>query len=89
MRKFRAWNEHLPWIKAHYAIKSNPSTPLLKDLVAKQSGFDCASRAELEAVINLGANKSNVVYSNPIKDESDLQWAEKNGIKLTTADSID
>jgi len=40
-------------------------------------------------VINLGANKNSVVYSNPIKDESDLQWADKNGIKLTTADSID
>lgn len=40
-------------------------------------------------MLNLGANKNSVVYSNSIKDESDLQWAEKNGIKMTTADSID
>jgi diaminopimelate decarboxylase len=30
-----------------------------------------------------------VIYSNPIKDETDLIWAENNGIKYTTADSID
>jgi len=62
---------------------------LLRDLVAQQSGFDCASRTELEAAINVGAPKSSIVYSNPIKDESDLEWAEKVGIKTTTADSID
>jgi len=47
MRKFTAWHKQLPWIKAHYAIKANPSIPLLKDLANRQSGFDCASRSEL------------------------------------------
>lgn len=89
MRKFENWSQTLPWIKAHYAIKSNPALPLLNDLQAKQSGFDCASRAELETVLNLGADKRYVVYSNPIKDESDLSWAERNDIQMTTADSID
>jgi len=40
-------------------------------------------------VISVGASKENIVYSNPIKDESDLVWAENNGVKYTTADSID
>jgi diaminopimelate decarboxylase len=35
----------LPWIKPHYAIKSNPSIPLLQDLIEEGSNFDCASRA--------------------------------------------
>jgi Pyridoxal-dependent decarboxylase, pyridoxal binding domain len=47
MRKFDNWSQSLPWIKAHYAIKSNPALPLLNDLQAKKSGFDCASRTEL------------------------------------------
>lgn len=89
MRKFDNWAQELPWIKAHYAIKSNPALPLLNDLQAKQSGFDCASRTELENVLSIGADKRYVVYSNPIKDESDLVWAERNGIQMTTADSID
>ena len=39
--------------------------------------------------MNLGVKASNLVYSNPIKDENDLEWAEENKISLTTADSID
>ena len=74
-RKFDNWAKALPWIKAHYAIKSNPALPLLNDLHARQAGFDCASRVELETVLALGADKKYVVYSNPIKDESDLEWA--------------
>lgn len=40
-------------------------------------------------MIAVGASKADIVYSNPIKDESDLTWAEQNGIRYTTADSID
>ena len=58
----------LPWIKPHYAIKSNPSTPLLQDLIQEGSNFDCASRAELDSLLTLGVKASNLVYSNPIKD---------------------
>jgi diaminopimelate decarboxylase len=39
--------------------------------------------------MSVGANRESIVYSNPIKDESDLIWAEQNGVKYTTADSID
>ena len=89
MRKLSVWKKALPWIKPHYAIKSNPALPLLNDLHASGSGFDCASRTELETVMNVGADRSEIVYSNSIKDESDLIWAEANGVKYTTADSID
>jgi ornithine decarboxylase len=68
MRKFEDWNKTFPWIKAHYAIKSNPALPLLRDLQARQSGFDCASRTELENVLNINADKNYIIYSNPIKD---------------------
>lgn len=88
-RKLQAWKTALPWIKPHYAIKSNPAIPLLNDFHSNGSAFDCASRSELESVMAVGASKDDIVYSNPIKDESDLSWAEHNGIKYTTADSID
>lgn len=31
----------------------------------------------------------NIVYSNSIKNEKDLIWAAQNGVRTTTADSID
>ena len=45
--KFDNWNKMFPWIKAHYAIKANPTRPILEDLHKKGAGFDCASRAEI------------------------------------------
>jgi ornithine decarboxylase len=74
-RKLKNWTTHLPWIAPHYAIKSNPALPLLNDLHSKGAGFDCASRTELESVLSVGAHRDNVIYSNPVKDESDLVWA--------------
>lgn len=57
MRKFDDWGKSLPWIKPHYAIKSNPALPLLNDLHSHNAGFDCASRAELETVMDVGARR--------------------------------
>jgi diaminopimelate decarboxylase len=88
-RKYKAWTQALPWIKPHYAIKANPAQPLLQDLIEQGSNFDCASKTELEILLKLGVKPSDLVYSNPIKDEDDLEWAAKNQIELTTADSID
>jgi diaminopimelate decarboxylase len=39
--------------------------------------------------LNLGVNASKLVYSNPVKEEFDLEWAEKNNVQLTTADTIE
>lgn len=36
----------------------------------------------------MGAKHDSIVYSNSIKDERDLIWAHKHGVRLTTADSI-
>lgn len=32
-RKIRTWKEKLPWITPHYAMKSNPTEIILKDLI--------------------------------------------------------
>lgn len=51
--------------------------------------MDCASKTEIEQALSVGLSPSDIVYSNPIKDENDLLWAAKNNIGLTTADTID
>lgn len=37
----------------------------------------------------MGVDVQKIVYSNPIKDEKDLIWANDHHIGLTTADNID
>lgn len=85
----RNWMKTFPWIKPHYAIKSNPSIPILKDFIEEGSNFDCASKGEIQTLLQLGVSPSDIVYSNPIKDENDLEWAGKQQIELTTADTIE
>lgn len=43
-RKYNKWVQTFPWIKPHYAIKSNPSLPILMDLIEEGCNFDCASK---------------------------------------------
>jgi len=88
-RKLSAWKNTLPWIKPHYAIKSNPTMELIKDLANQGAGMDCASKEEIKSSLKAGVSLDNIVYSNPIKNEKDLSWASETGVKLTTADSID
>lgn len=51
--------------------------------------MDCASKEEIKSSLQAGVTLDDIVYSNPIKNEKDLQWAGETGVKLTTADSID
>lgn len=51
--------------------------------------MDCASKTEIEQALSVGMSPSEIVYSNPVKDENDLKWAAQNNIKLTTADTIE
>ena len=88
-RKLESWYKSLYWITPHYAIKANPSSELVQQLTARGSGLDCASRSEIEVALMHGVPIGKIVYSNPVKDEGDLVWAHENGIRLTTADSVD
>lgn len=51
-------------------------------------GFDCASKTEIKIALELGTRPQDIVFSNPIKLESDLAWANKKGVTLTTADTL-
>lgn len=89
VRKLKNWQKVLPWIQPHYAIKSNPYDDIVTDFVTNGAGTDCASRQELRQSLSLGVSLDSIVYSNSIKNEADLKWAGEQGVKLTTADSID
>lgn len=37
----------------------------------------------------MGINARNMIYSNPVKEEKDIVYAQKNNVLYTTADSFD
>ncbi|KAL6601360.1 hypothetical protein ACP70R_044580 [Stipagrostis hirtigluma subsp. patula] len=84
---FRAWRRALPDVRPCYAVKCNPDPALLGALAALGAGFDCASRAEVEAVLALGVRPRDVVYANPCKPEAHLEYAAEVGVGLATYDA--
>ncbi|CAN0847852.1 Ornithine decarboxylase [Linum grandiflorum] len=72
-----------------YAVKCNPEKALLGTLAHLGASFDCASRAEIESVLSVGVSPDKIVFANPCKPESHIQYAAAVGVNLTTFDSVD
>ncbi|KAF9621740.1 hypothetical protein IFM89_027594 [Coptis chinensis] len=81
------WTRTMPIVRPFYAVKCNPEPAFLGALAALGAGFDCASRAEIEAVLALGVSPDRIVYANPCKAEAHIRYAASVGVNLTTFDS--
>ncbi|XP_004500902.1 ornithine decarboxylase-like [Cicer arietinum] len=82
------WTTKLPTVKPYYAVKCNPNLSLIGTLASLGSNFDCASRAEIEAVLSLGVSPDRIIYANPCKSESHIKYAANVGVNITTYDSV-
>lgn len=71
------------------AVKCNPDPEVLRLLAALGTGFDCASKTEIEQVLNLGVDPSRIIYANPCKTKSYVRYARQEGVKQMTFDSTD
>ncbi|CAM0952783.1 unnamed protein product [Alopecurus aequalis] len=85
----KRWRGALPDVRPYYAVKCNPEPAMLGALAALGAGFDCASRAEMEAVLALGVDPGSIVYANPCKPEAHIEHAAEVGVNLTTYDSVE
>lgn len=86
---WQKWQGALPRVQPFYAVKCNPDPTLLSALGTLGAGFDCASRAEIEAILKLGLSPDRIVYANPCKAETQLKYAANVGVNLTTFDSVE
>ena len=85
---YSRWCRALDGVRPYYAVKCNPEPAMLGAMAALGSGFDCASRAEIEAVLALGVvEPGSIVYANPCKPEALIEYAARVGVNLTTYDS--
>lgn len=53
------------------------------------NGFDCASKAEIEQVLNMGVDPSRIIYAQPCKTKSHIRYSAKHGVKQMTFDNAD
>lgn len=88
-RQHMRWKLNLPRVKPFYAVKCNPDPEVIRLLLELGTGFDCASKTEMEQVIKAGAEPSRVIYAQPCKTNSYLRYAASQGVKQMTFDNAD
>ena len=87
-KAYRLWEEKLPQVHAHYAIKCNTDEKVVKLLGSLGANFDCASKNEIDTVLRLGFDASRIVYANPCKTNSFIRHAKNSDVNLTTVDNM-
>jgi len=88
VRKFKLWNSQLPRVEPFYAVKCNDDPGLLSVLAQLGTGFDCASKAEIQKVLDLKVSSDKIIYANPCKQNSHIRHAAKHNVPLMTFDNL-
>ena len=88
-RQYMRWRRNLPRVEPFYAVKCNPDPRVLNLLAKLGTGFDCASKAEIQQVMDLGVSTDKIVYANPCKGINHLRYASDRGVRLITFDNAD
>lgn len=71
------------------AVKCNPDSQVIRLLSELGTGFDCASKAEIELVLKTGVDPTRIIYAQPCKTNSYVRYAASQGVKQMTFDNAD
>ncbi len=85
---FKAIQRAFPGANVGYAMKANPHPSLLAALSRVDGAwFEVASKAEIQALLDIGVTGERIFFSNPVKQPAHIEFAVKHGIKLFVFDS--
>ncbi|XP_076105709.1 ornithine decarboxylase-like [Mytilus galloprovincialis] len=87
--KHKKWKECLPRVEPFNAVKCNDIYPVIRLLADMGISFDCASKAEIQKILDLGVDPSRIIYANTFKQQSFIKYAGDNGVTLMTFDCED
>lgn len=88
-RLHRNWYKELPRVQPFYAVKCNPDSKVLHTLASLGVNFDCASKSEIEKVLQMGVSPERIIYANPCKASSFIRYAAKNQVLKSTFDNVE
>ncbi|XP_064626366.1 ornithine decarboxylase-like [Lineus longissimus] len=89
IKKHQNWLKLLPRVEPFYAVKCNDDTAVVQILANIGTNFDCASKGEIKKVLDLGVSPDRIIYANPCKQQSHIQFAARNGVAMMTFDNMD
>ncbi|OWF48669.1 Ornithine decarboxylase [Mizuhopecten yessoensis] len=102
VERYRKWNQLFHRVELFYgnlvlfaysfflypkAVKCNNDPLIVKLLARLGSSFDCASKDEIEQVLEQGVDPSRIIFANPCKLNSHLTYSKYHNVDLVTFDS--
>ncbi|XP_015113487.1 ornithine decarboxylase [Diachasma alloeum] len=87
VRKHKRWLEKMPRVVPHFAIKCNPDPRVVRIITALNGSYDCASKQEIQLVMENGVSPDRIIFANPIKGNSHIRYAKKVGVERMTVDT--
>ncbi|HVC12831.1 MAG TPA: type III PLP-dependent enzyme, partial [Burkholderiales bacterium] len=87
--KLRRFRVAMPRVRPHYAVKANPDRRVVRVLAQEGAGFEIASPAELDLLLELGVPAAEVFYSNPVKSRAAVTYTAAKGVEWFVVDSVD
>jgi ornithine decarboxylase len=85
-RSYRQLRAALPGVDLHYAVKANPSQPVLEALRDVGASWDVASPGEIDAVLSVDPDPARVSYGNTVKKPGDIADAYARGVRRFSVD---
>lgn len=89
LRKHKRWLEKMPRVVPHFAIKCNPDPTVVRLIAALNGSYDCASKQEIQLVMENGVSPDRIIFANPIKGIPHIRYAKKVGVDRMTVDTPD
>ncbi|EDW02258.1 ornithine decarboxylase 1 [Drosophila grimshawi] len=86
-RMFQLWQQNMPRVKPFYAVKCNDDPLILQTLAKLGAGFDCASKNEMKQVLDLDVEPERIIFANPCRPISHLEYAKKNQVLKCAVDN--
>jgi diaminopimelate decarboxylase len=87
VKQFLRWKKVFPRVHPFYAVKSFPDVNVVRALHLLGANYDCASKAEIELCLSVGAQPSDIIYANPAKAFKHVEYAKSRNVKMMTFDN--
>jgi ornithine decarboxylase len=85
-RSYRQLHAALPGVALHYAVKANPSQPVLDTLRDEGASWDVASPGEINAVLAVDPDPARISYGNTVKKPADIAYGFARGVRRFSLD---
>lgn len=86
-RLYTGLRDALPGVHLHYAVKANPSGPVLRTLADRGARWDVASPGEIDAALAVDPHPRHLSYGNTVKKRADIAYAFARGVRRFSLDS--